>query len=71
MVVDERRDLVHSGVKGDPAGLRTLALERSSGVLRAVGSIDVTASVAYLTLAKEGRLLLGRPTVVATVLSGQ
>lgn len=57
--IDERRDLVFAGVKGDPAGIWTLALDRASGALAPVSRIDVPASVAYLTLAKGGRLLLG------------
>lgn len=58
-VVDERRDLVYVGVKGDPAGVVTLALDRSSGVLTSLSRTDVEGSLAYLTLAKGGRLLLG------------
>lgn len=57
--VDESRDLVYAGVKGDPAGVHTLALNRASGVLTPLSRIDVEASMAYLTLAKGGRLLLG------------
>lgn len=57
--VDQRRDLVYAGVKGDPAGIETLALDRASGVLTPLSRIDVEASMAYLTLAAEGRLLLG------------
>lgn len=57
--VDEQRDLVYAGVKGDPAGIQTLALDRSSGVMTPVSRVDVEASVAYLTVAAGGRLLLG------------
>ncbi len=57
--VDERRDLVYAGVKGEPAGIWTLALDRTSGVLTPLSRIDVEASMAYLTLAAGGRLLLG------------
>lgn len=57
--VDERRDLVYAGVEGDPAGVQTLALDRASGVLTPLSRIDVEASMAYLTLAAGGRLLLG------------
>ncbi|MFZ0531386.1 MAG: beta-propeller fold lactonase family protein [Propionicimonas sp.] len=57
--VDERRDLVYAGVKGDPAGIQTLALDRTSGVLTPRSRADVDASLAYLALAPGGRLLLG------------
>lgn len=57
--VDENRDLVYAGVKGEPAGVQTLALDRVSGVLTPLSRIDVEASMAYLTLAADGRLLLG------------
>lgn len=57
--IDERRDLVYAGVKGEPAGIQTLALDRASGVLTPLSRIDVEASMAYLALAKGGRLLLG------------
>lgn len=57
--VDERRDLVFAGVKGDPAGVLTLSLDRASGVLTPLSRIDVEASMAYLALAPGGRLLLG------------
>ena len=57
--VDEARDLVYAGVKGEPAGIWTLALDRTSGVLTPLSRIDVEASMAYLTLAVGGRLLLG------------
>ena len=57
--IDEGRDLVYAGVKGEPAGIQTLALDRASGVLTPLGRIDVEASIAYLTLAAGGRLLLG------------
>ena len=57
--VDEQRDLVHVGVKGDPAGIATLALDRASGVLTPLSRIDVEASMAYLALAAGGTLVLG------------
>lgn len=57
--VDERRDLVYAGVKGAPAGIQTLRLDRSSGVLTPLSRADVDASMTYLTLAAGGRLLLG------------
>ena len=57
--VDERRDLVYAGVKGDPAGIQTLALDRVAGTLTSQSRIDVQASMGYLALAAGGRLLLG------------
>ena len=57
--VDEGRDLVYAAVKGEPSGIWTLALDRASGVLTPLSRIDVEASMAYLTLAAGGRLLLG------------
>ena len=57
--VDERRDLVYAGVKGDPAGVQTLALDRASGILTPLSRADAEASMAYLALAAGGRLLLG------------
>lgn len=55
--VDERRDLVYAGVKGDPAGVQTLALDRVAGTLTSQSRIDVQASMGYLALAAGGRLL--------------
>ncbi len=57
--IDERRDLVYAGVKGQPAGIQTLALDRASGILTPLSRRDVDASMAYLALARGGRLLLG------------
>lgn len=57
--IDQQRDLVYAGVKGEPAGIVTLALDRSSGSLTPLSRRDVDASLAYLTLANQGRLLLG------------
>ncbi len=57
--VDQDSDLVYAGVKGDPAGVQTLALDRQSGVLTPLSRRDAEASMAYLALAKGGRLLLG------------
>ena len=57
--VDEQRDLVYAGVKSEPAGIVTLALDRTTGELTPLSRIDVEASMAYLALAPGGRLLLG------------
>lgn len=57
--VDERRDLVYAGVKGDTAAIQTLALDRESGVLTPLSRTDVEAGLTYLALDESGRLLLG------------
>lgn len=57
--IDERRDLVYAGVKGDPAGIQTLILDRISGSLTPVSRKEVDTAMAYLALAADGRLLLG------------
>ncbi|SDB81704.1 6-phosphogluconolactonase [Raineyella antarctica] len=57
--IDEQRDLVYAGVKGEPAGIQTLALDRASGVLTPLSRLDVESSMTYLALAARGRLLLG------------
>lgn len=57
--VDERRNLVYAGVKGDPAGIQTLTLNRQSGDLALWSRTDVDAPMAYLSLGAGGRLLLG------------
>lgn len=57
--VDQARDLVHAAVKGDPAGITTLALDRASGALSQRSRVDVEDSMTYLALAERGRLLLG------------
>lgn len=57
--VDPRRELVYAGVKGDPAGIQTLRLDRATGVLTPLSRADVEASMAYLALAGGGDLLLG------------
>jgi len=57
--VDPARRLVYAAVKGEPAGVQTLALDSASGVLTPLTRADVDASMTYLALAAEGRLLLG------------
>jgi 6-phosphogluconolactonase len=57
--IDEGRDLVYAGVKGEPAAVVTLALDRASGALTPVGRRDAEDSLTYLSLAAGGRLLLG------------
>lgn len=59
-VVDAERDLVYAGVKGEPAGIVTLALDRSTGVLTALSRRDlVGGGMNYLALTRGGTGLLG------------
>ena len=59
-VVDTERDLVYAGVKGEPAGIVTLALDRSSGTLTERSRLDLPAGgMNYLALARGGSVLLG------------
>jgi 6-phosphogluconolactonase len=57
--IDERRNLVYAAVKGNPAAVQTLALDRASGALTPLSRVEVDASLTYLTLTSDGRLLLG------------
>ncbi len=57
--IDGRRDLVFAGVKGDPAGVVTLALDRTTGTLSPLSRVEVEDSMTYLALTADGRLLLG------------
>jgi len=57
--VDEARDLLYAAVKGDPPAVLTLRLDRTSGVLTEVARRTVPAAQTYLTLARDGGLLLG------------
>ncbi len=63
-VVDSARNLVHVGVKGSgpgqPAGILTLELDRSSGRLTARSRLDLPdGGMNYLALARGGTALLG------------
>ncbi|MFT4051309.1 MAG: beta-propeller fold lactonase family protein [Microbacterium sp.] len=59
-VVDAARDLVYAGVKGDPAGILTLALDRATGILTPLSRLDLPAGgMNYLALTREGTALLG------------
>lgn len=58
-VVDAAEDLVYAGVKGDPAGILTLRLDRSSGALNPISRMDIAAPLAYLSLSEDRRHLLG------------
>lgn len=57
--IDTDRDLVYAGVKGSPAGIVTLSLDRTSGVLTPLARRDVPASMAYVWLTPDGARLLG------------
>lgn len=58
--VDPARDLVYAGVKGSPAGIVTLALDRESGRLTPKTRLDLPdGSMSYLALTQGGTGLLG------------
>ncbi|MFT3797079.1 lactonase family protein [Microbacterium sp.] len=58
--VDADRDLVYAGVKGDPAGIVTLTLDRATGVLTPQSRLDLPAGgMNYLALTRDGTGLLG------------
>ncbi len=58
--VDADRDLVYAGVKGSPAGVVTLELDRATGSLTPVSRFDLPdGSVSYLSLTRDGSALLG------------
>lgn len=57
--IDEDRDLVYAGYKGDPAGIVTLKLDRQTGELTELSRVDVPASMTYLALDASSRFLLG------------
>ncbi|GAA1540512.1 6-phosphogluconolactonase [Microbacterium ginsengiterrae] len=58
--VDAARDIVHAAVKGEPAGILTLSLDRESGQLTPKSRMDLPAGgMNYLALTKDGAGLLG------------
>ncbi|WP_194420894.1 lactonase family protein [Microbacterium abyssi] len=58
--VDVPRDLVYAGVKGEPAGILTLSLDRESGRLTQESRLDLPdGGMNYLALARSGAGLLG------------
>jgi 6-phosphogluconolactonase len=58
--VDAERDLVYAGVKGDPAGIVTLSLDRASGRLTQRSRLDLPdGGMNYLALNRGGAGLLG------------
>lgn len=58
--VDTERNLVYAAVKGEPAGILTLALDRESGALTPQSRLDLPAGgMNYLALTRDGNGLLG------------
>lgn len=58
--VDTSRDLVYAGVKGEPAGIVTLQLDRGTGRLEQLSRLDLPdGGMNYLALTREGTGLLG------------
>ncbi|HCS60843.1 MAG TPA: 6-phosphogluconolactonase [Microbacterium sp.] len=58
--VDAGRGLVYAGVKGAPAGILTLSLDRESGMLTPISRLDLPGGgMNYLALAQGGTCLLG------------
>lgn len=58
--VDAARDLVYAGVKGEPAGIVSLSLDRDTGTLTPLSRRDLPAGgMNYLALTREGSGLLG------------
>jgi len=58
--IDAARGLVYAGVKGSPAAVVTLELDRATGVLTERSRTDLPGgSVAYLALTRDGDALLG------------
>ncbi|WP_336631066.1 MULTISPECIES: lactonase family protein [unclassified Microbacterium] len=58
--VDADRDLVYAAVKGEPAGIVTLSLDRSTGALTPRSRLDLpSGGMNYLALARGGTVLLG------------
>lgn len=58
--VDAERDLVHAAVKGEPAAIVTLALDRATGRLTPLRRLDLPGGgMNYLALTADGGVLLG------------
>ncbi len=59
-VVDANRDLVYAAVKGNDPGITTLALDRSSGMLRRSSHLSLPdGGMNYLSLTRAATALLG------------
>ncbi|WP_404473909.1 lactonase family protein [Microbacterium aerolatum] len=60
LAVDVARDLIYAGVKGEPAGILTLSLDRESGRLAPRSRLDLPdGGMNYLALTRDGTGLLG------------
>ena len=57
--IDRPRGLVYAAAKGDPPVLATLRLDEASGVMEEVARRPVGGSLTYVSLAHDGRFLLG------------
>lgn len=58
--VDAARDLVYAAVKGEPAGIVTLTLDRATGILTPHSRLDLpSGGMNYLALTRDGAGLLG------------
>lgn len=58
--VDAERGLVYAAVKGEPAGIATLGLDRDTGILTPRSRLDLTGGgMNYLALTRDGSALLG------------
>lgn len=58
--VDAERNLLHAAVKGDPAGILTLSLDRATGALTPLSRLDLPdGGMNYLALTRDGTALLG------------
>lgn len=57
--IDTDRDLVYAAVKGDPAAIVTLRLDRETGALSEISRRPVGASMTYLDLGWGGSVVLG------------
>lgn len=58
--VDADRDLVYAAVKGAPAGIVTLSLDRESGRLTPISRLELPdGGMNYLALTRDGTALLG------------
>ncbi|GAA3034311.1 6-phosphogluconolactonase [Microbacterium dextranolyticum] len=58
--VDGGRNLVYAAVKGEPAGIVTLSLDRTTGILTPRSRLDLpSGGMNYLTLTRGGTALLG------------
>ncbi|WP_029150881.1 lactonase family protein [Microbacterium indicum] len=58
--VDRDRDLVYAAVKGSPAGVQTLALDRETGALTPLSRLELPrGGMNYLELTRDGSGILG------------